>query len=89
MKTYTTFMNGSYVGNCTITEIKKWEKEAREVAREIMKKKNPDHIIFAYYSYDKNGEIETAYINILEKTEEEFEKIAIIPNYRICAFHKR
>lgn len=88
MKTYRTIMNGEYVGHRTLAVIKKWEKEAHKMARKIKAKNNPDHIIYAYYVYDKNGEIETAYINILEKTEDEFEKIANLPNYRICAIHK-
>lgn len=89
MKLYTTMINGLYCGKRTLPEIKKWEREAREIAANIRKEKNPDHVIYAYYEYDENNDIQTAYINISEKTEEEYDRISRIPNYRICALHKR
>jgi len=89
MKTYPTFMNGAYVGKCTLEEIKKWEGEAREIAIELMQKEKPDHIIYAYYSHDNSGEIDTAYLQILIKDETEFKRISKLPNYSICALHKR
>lgn len=88
MKQYRTIMNGAFVGYYDMRTIKAMESEAQKYAMRIMEDENPDHVIYAYYNYNAEGEIETAYINILPKSDAELEEIASLSNYRICALHR-
>lgn len=57
-------------------------------ARELLKDKNVDHVIYGYIRYDNNDNIETCYLDMMPMGDTEFYKRTNISHYLIYAVHK-
>ena len=89
MKLIPTFCDSSFHGFDTMQDIIRLKEEAHEIALVKQETENADHMIYGYFSLDKNGDIETARLySGLPKTEEEFEAIASLENTHIYAIHR-
>lgn len=89
MKLIPTFCDSNFHGFETLKEISRLKSEAHELAMFKQKAEQADHMIYGYFDYDNDGNIVTARLySGIAKTEEEFEKIALIEKSHIYAIHK-
>lgn len=88
MKHIPTFCDGNFHGFETMKEINRLKKEARELAASKQEDENADHMIYGYFDYDKDGNIETARLySGIAKTDAEFETISNLERAHIYAIH--
>ena len=88
MKLIPTFCNGNFHGFETLKEVYRLKSEAHNLALSKQEEENADHMIYGYFDYDNDGNIVTARLyNGIAKTEEEFEKIALLEKAHIYAIH--
>lgn len=90
MKTYKTFTDDNFQGFLTMKEIHKLRDEAKQLAREKQKTVNADHMVYASYDLDRNGEIETVWLySGVAYTDAEFERVERLTDIQVFAHHKR
>lgn len=88
MKLIPTFCNGCFRGYNSFREVNSVLYSAHELARKKQESEKADHMIYGYFSYDKNGNITEARVyDGVAKTDEEFEKIALLEKAHIYAIH--
>lgn len=88
MKLIPTFCDGHFHGFETMKEINRLKHDAHELAMSQMEDIKADHMIYGYYSFDKEGNIDTVRLySGLPKTDTEFEIISMLPNAHIYAIH--
>ena len=88
MKLIPTFCDGNFHGFETMKEINRLKKEAHELAVSKMEDENADHMIYGYYEYDKDGNIDTVRLySGIAKTDAEFDRVATLRNAHIYAIH--
>lgn len=90
MKTYPTHCDNHFHGYENIKEIYRLRNDARELARFKQETEPADHMIYCHYDLDDNGDISTVWLySGLPMTDEEFERVATMPNTFVGAIHKR
>lgn len=90
MKTYKTFTDDNFQGYLTMKEIHKLRNEAQRLALEKQKTTNADHMVYAHYDLDKNGDIETVWLYSGEAfTDAEFDRVQRLTDIQIFAHHAR
>ena len=90
MKLIPTFCDGNFHGFETMKEINRLKKEARELAKFKMETEKADHMIYGYFEYDKNGELDTVRLySGIAKTDADFDRIAMLRNAHIYAIHTK
>ena len=83
-----TFCDGNFHGFETMKEINRLKKDAHELATFKQENEKADHMIYGYFDYDNDGNIVTARLySGVAKTDEEFEKIALLEKAHIYAIH--
>lgn len=88
MKLIPTFCDGNFHGFETMKEINRLKKEAHELARSKMEDENADHMIYGFFEYNKDGELDTVRLySGLAKTDADFDRVATIRNAHIYAIH--
>lgn len=88
MKLIPTFCDGNFHGFETLKEINRLKSEAYELAMSKQEDEKADHMIYGYFDYDNEGNIVNARLySGISKTDEEFEKIALLEKSHIYAIH--
>jgi len=88
MKLIPTFCDGNFHGFETMKEINRLKKEAHELAKSKMEDENADHMIYGYFEYDKEGNLDTVRLySGISKTDADFDRVAEIRNAHIYAIH--
>lgn len=88
MKLIPTWCDSHFHGYETLKEISRLKKEAYDLARSKQEDEKADHMIYGYFEYDNDGNIVLARLySGVAKTEEEFEKIALLEKSHIYAIH--
>ena len=90
MKLIPTFCDGNFHGFETMKEINRLKKEAHELAMHKQEEENADHMIYGFYEYDKDGNLDTVRLySGISKTDADFDRIAELRNAHIYAIHAK
>lgn len=90
MKLIPTFCDGHFHGFETMKEINRLKKEAYELAMSKQEDENADHMIYGFYEYDKDGNLDTVRLySGISKTDADFDIVAELRNAHIYAIHAR
>lgn len=88
MKLIPTFCDSNFHGYENLKEINRLKSEAHELALSKQEEVKADHMIYGYFDYDDDGNIVTARLySGIAKTDDEFDKIALLPKSHIYAIH--
>lgn len=88
MKLIPTFCDGHFHGFETMKEINRLKRDAREMAACKMETEKADHMIYGFYEYDKDGNIDTVRLySGIAKTDADFDFVASLRNAHIYALH--
>ena len=85
---FVTVNNFGYVCYMPYAHFREQLHKNERQARDLLKDKNVDHVIYGYIRYDSNDDIDTCYLSMLLMDDDEFYKRTNISHHLLYAVHK-